>query len=1104
VLSDLCHHFMFVCKFMWSPFLIWCLRACCLLLCAVSAADSVHGQDDAGAPALPVNESGEASKDVSTILQQELFQKDDGAKEPPVESWSISEIHAEGEVADRHVEMQLTVLVTVLEGDDWVKIPIELPAWQIRDFNVTHNGEPGNSILATNSSRQRVWSLRGKGDHLLTLQLIGEVVTAESGRRRIRMSLPEALISSLKLSFQEPVEKNNIESNAEVPAVVIEDTENHAFQFWGLRPETDINWKPAVPAGESATVVRASRPAEMVLDLRTSVAELRCTQELTVDSGAVDRLEVRLPPGYGEVAVTARDENGQLVTRAGDVSPIEDSDLNEIRFREPVTGTVTLEYILAMATTIYPQEIAVAVPDIQSVDDESGRVEILIPRGLNVKASPGLLTRRDSVETPPDRGHDVIAFALMSTKAELGLSVSEIDAHFVVDPEIEISTSGTSLLMLAQFSVNVSQGSLKELDVVWPEFEQTGWQLRPGMSSLQTEADDSYKDLAPERDGDKITLDLVKNQSGRFLVEFRAFRSLTDADAGQHSFHLPDVRASTSHPTTITLVESDNYSLALSVADGEARISPQLPDKVSDPQQLARRTSWLVNDSGTRVQIQQTFQTEEVSATAVVALEPSGRDSIHVHSEVRINVQHGDLDELRMVVPDSVTPKVRLRQNGTYEPLPSGRISGNDMVWALPESMPRQLLVEVDYWWPLDAEADLQRLPLVLPSQGLESLTIGTSSPEMLQVADEPGLQEVFPDTFQAAWHGSEFRKDVLLNVASMRRFQKSREVPAVAFVRTDINRSAIVSTTTAVYSARPRDVLFRVAVGSNVTAIAVNGMSVPVADVDRVVVDSAELWHVPMGDVAQNGAVHVSLTVSVLRAPHHHLISTATAVYPRVQSAPDWLSTIWIVGGSEDDCLIAMKRTAEPVLRPSVFRFLTASLHQSTLDSEAIDSIITGFPQPIQELLQEELRTPEDGSTPSLMYVAGPQLREVDVLVVSRAVGWLISAALGIGLYVLLVRYEPRLRSVVLIGVIACCAIFLALPPQYLELSFALIPAVLIACIGWGMRQIMQRGAANRRTVSRHGSVFATVRHDDFHSRSGSRNSAGSGLSQPEIATGS
>lgn len=1100
--SDLCHPFSPVCRLMQSPSIIRRSGVCCLLIYAIWTAGAVYGQDDVRELALPVNGLDRSAEDVSASLLQKLDKPDDGAKEPSVESYSISEIHATGDVAQRYVDLKLTIRVIVQEGSDWVRVPIELPAWQIQDYQATHDGGPSESILATNASRNRIWSLKGKGDHLLALQLIGEVIAAETGRRRIRMSLPQALVSDLKLTFQSPVE-SSIQTNAAVGPSVIEDTEGQAFQLWGLPPETDVTWKPAVPAGETATVIRAMKPASMVLDLRTSIAELTCFQDLQIENGAVDHLEVRLPPGYGEVAVTGRNEDGILINKAGDVFPKEGSDLSEIRFREPITGDVTLEYNLAMATNTYPQEIAVAVPDIQAVDDESGRVEVLIPRGLNVQASPGLLTRRDSVESPSDPRHDAIAFVLMSTKAELGLSVSEIDAHFVVNPDIEISTTGASLLMLAQFSVNVSQGSLKELNIVWQQFDQAGWQLQPRMTRLQSEADTSFQVLTPEREGDQITLDLGDYQSGRFLVEFRAFRSFAEADGGQHTFYLPDVRASTSHPTTVTLLESDDYSLALSMADGDARISPQVPDQLNDPQQLARRTSWLVNESGAEVQIQQTFQTEEVSATAVVALEPAARDRIHVHSDFRINVRHGDLDELRMVVPDGILPKVRLLLNESYEQLPPGRISANDTVWALPETTPRQLLVEVDYYWSLDAVADLQRLPLVLPSQGLESLTIGTNSPASLRVADESGLEDVFPLPFQAAWHGSEFRNDVLLNVSAMRRSQ-SRDVPALAIVRTDINRSAIASTTTAIYSSAPRDVLFRVTVGSTVTAVAVNGVSIPVADVDRVVVDSVELWRLPMNDVPRSGAVRVSLTARVLRSPHHHLMSTATAVYPRVQSAPDWLPTVWMVGAPDDTCLVAMKRTAEHLVRPSINRFFTMSANQSVLDSTAINSVATGFPEQIQKLIQEEIRTPTVAGTPSLMYVAGPQLREIPVLVFSRAAGWLVSAALGIVLYTLLIRFGPSFRSVVLVGVVAYAVIWLLIPPQYIELLLALVPAVLIASIGWGMRELMQRGSGRRRSVGQHGSVFAAVRAENSHSRSGSRMSPGSTGSQPEIMAGS
>ncbi len=1100
--SHLCHQSSPVCGFMRPPSIVRQLAALLLLICAVTAPGAAYGQDDAGVPVLPPEDSS-LTDEITPEVQQDKWPRDTAErKQPSVESWSISEIHATGKVTKGFVQLQLTIRVVVQQGSDWVRIPIELPSWQIQDYNTTLDGEPSQSILAPDAARQRIWSLKGEGDHLLTLQLIGEVLAAEPGRRSIRMSLPEALVSDLKLTFLEPIEAS-IQSNAAVGPTAMTDSEQAEFQFWGLPQETNVSWQPAVPAGETATVIRALKPASMVLDLRTSVAELTCVQEIRVESGAVDRLEVRLPPGYGEVAVTARDENGLPINKAGDVLSGDDSEITEIRFRKPVTGDVKLEYNLAMATTAYPQEIVVTVPDIESVDDESGRVEVLIPRGLNVKEAPGLLTRRDSVESPSDLRHDATAYLLMSTKAELRLNVSEIYAHFGVDPEIEISTTGETLLMLAQFKVNVSQGSLAELDILWEEFTQDGWQIQPQTTSLRNDAGGVSQPLTPDRTGDRIKLTLGDYQSGRFIIEFRAFRSFTEADASQHKFHLPDVPASTSHPTTVTLIESDDFSLSLSVADAEARVSTQVPELLNDPQQPARATSWLVTPSGSEVQIQQTPQTTEVSATAVIALEPgAAKESIHVHGEFSINVRHQDLNELRMVVPTGILPTVRVVLNDRSEQLPPGRTSGNDTVWAMPESTPRQLVVEVDYFWQLEVGADVQRLPLVLPSQGLESLTIGTDSPQQIQVADETGLKVVYPLPFQAAWHGTEFRSEVSLNVAPMMRSQN--DVPALAVVRTEVNSLAIVSTTAAIYASPPRDVLFRVTVGSTVTAVAVNGANVPVSEVDRVVVDAVELWRVPTNSIPRTGAVRVALTATVLRSPHHHLLSTATAVYPRVQSAPDWLPTFWIVGAPDDTCMVAMKRTTAPLVRPSILRFLSSASSRQVPEPHAIDSLITGFSEQVQEHFQEELSTPTVGGIPSFMYMAGPQLREVPVLVFSRAAGWLVAAAAGIVFYLLLIRFGPHIRTVALVCLFAGAVIWLVTPPQYLELLFALVPAVLVAAIGWGMRQVMEREVGSRRSAARQGSVFAAVRPGSSSSRSGVRLSAAAKGSQPEIMAGS
>ena len=983
-----------------------------------------------------------------------------------VPSFEITSIDASGKIQDDRAEIHVELEVEVHAENDWVRIPVEFPSWTIIGFQHAPAHPKFESRFAGNAGSGREWLLMGKGSHQLSLVLIAEVRSQDAGRQRLKMSLPNAVVSTLQLTFDELIE--GVRDNAGRRQLSKSGDLQSTVTFWGLKQETEISWQSLAPAGDQATVISTPEPASMVLDLNARRAVLTCTQTIEIAEGAIDQLTVRLPSGYGEAAITGRDESGNSIVQSRRLSTTNGVSTAEINFTKPIRRRIELRFDLGLKDTTFPQVIFISVPNIDGVAEQSANIEIRIPRGLDVDISPGLLTRRTRVETQSDQRSEAITFDLFSTDASLQLNVREVEARFAVEPQLEFSTDEQRLLLLARFPVNVSPGSLDELQIDWIGYAQDEWQIDPASIYL-TEDDGERQKLSYEPFEDSIRLPLGNFQSGQFSVEFSAFRSLvTDSQDGV-VFRLPDVAASTVHPTVVSLIETDTYSLSLTNGDDGSLFSMVPYRQTPSHENVERATTWLVNDSRSSVRIRHMPQIQEVSSTAVVALD-AVRDSVSVHTEISINVLHRDLRELRFTVPDGVEPTVRLSDH--EDPLPRPEVNDGERVWQLPEAIRGQHLVSIDYHWTPESGADDIRLPLVLPSLGLGSLIIGTNIPDILSVVEDKTLRQQYSRTFQAAWSTSESRTDIAVRVPKALRHHRPR-VPSICLVQSRINPSNVWTTTTAVYEVPPPTVLFRVPPGVGVFAM-VNGVSVQTTLIDLGPMDSGELYQVTVPSDFQDRSARVSLSCQTPRASHHHLVSRADVTYSRVVGVPEWLTTVWVVGSPDHYRMVSLETHHQPVSSPGLADVLLFS--STNQISRTVETTLAGFPESVRSHFRSQFDDSFIGRRSALVFVVGPEFRTVPLLIYSRAMGWVGAAGLGVLLYCGMLFLRHHLRLVLWLAISASAVAWATLPQQTLTLLLPIVPAVAVVTIAWIFRQLLTSAVHQHQPRRKRNPIFVSA----------------------------
>jgi len=384
-----------------------------------------------------------------------------------IPNFEISIVNATGYVSEQRVEVHVELQVEVHVEEEWVRVPVEFRQWTVKQFQHSPQ-EPGfASRFNGNASANREWLLKGKGSHVLSIDLIGDVREQEADRHRLKISMPDAVVSELKLICDELIE--NVQGNTNALPTVVSTDQFSTMTFWGLKPETNISWQSSLKTGDQSAVISTPDPAEMELDLTSNTPILTSTQTITITDGAIDHLTVQLPPGYGHPEITGRDEDGRAVIQPGNISMSNDDSTASIVFTKPIGRSMELKVVMGLRKTAFPQNVSVSVPALEGVPGQSAKVTIRKPTGLEVRYSfpPGQPVRRSQVLSQADNRSEAVAYDLLSTEATLQIEVREPKAQFTVEPRLDFSTDDQRLLLFAKFPINVSPGSLDELKIDW-------------------------------------------------------------------------------------------------------------------------------------------------------------------------------------------------------------------------------------------------------------------------------------------------------------------------------------------------------------------------------------------------------------------------------------------------------------------------------------------------------------------------------------------------------------------------------------------------------------------------------------------------------------
>lgn len=911
--------------------------------------------------------------------------------------FQLSELRITGDVRDDIAHLHASLFVRIIPEKTWVRIPAGFDELLIEDFQ--HVGSEGTDFsFNADSIDKRHWLLWGKGIHELSLDLVSPVRTTSTGRPQLRFTVPPTVISQLSLAFDTLLEECT--GNSQQAPLLSLDSANgtSVVDVHGLKKETELIWRIQSNTPVDQLNARQTAPAEMILDFRTGPASLSCTQSIDVSGGSINELAIQLPAGFVAASIKAQNTSGALVVRNVVVDESNPQAVSA-EFESAVSGNLTLRYDLELASENFPQSISVSVPDIRIVQNESGSLDVISPDGLLVEPRPSFLSRRIRVTTTTDTRTSAMAFRLLTADSKVNLDVGEVDPVFAVEPAIHLAIEQNGVRMTVQLPVNVIQGLLSDVVVDWKDGLTNQWQKVPGTTKLKLE-DDSATGLPTEAtsDPDQFRFVFPSRLSGQFLIEFQASCSLEAFLDQNQAFYLPDVHASTAHGITVTLTESDVYSIQLLQGDRESAF-PALP--VSSPQTTMAQeftSAWLVDNPDSPVWVELTEQSPEVKASAFVTLSPAN-SSIHVHEEILFQVRHRDLTGIGLIIPTGVIPTVRL--SGSESTMTPTGTSNGVSLYRFEESARGNLTVVVDYHWEPPRSAATSgplNLPLAVPDIEFETLTVASASPESLLVDLSDDWSPVYSDHFPAAWMANSMTSEV--PVIAREPFRMApRSHPQFAVYRSVISGSTVRTSAAFVFDRIPSSFLFSLSDSCQLQSATVNDRR---ADVLEVVQDASnqqqKLWQVripPETDpAAQSHTIRVVFAHSLYRS--HHLFMECSPELPSLNGiAAAQCDGIWIVSVSENSTIVPTKLAHESMTGFPQLQYLPGE--SGTRWQSRADNLLSPYDRTIRNAVQAEIEY-AGGPTGLAFLVAGQKAAaDTRFVVVATSARWLLFAGLAV-----------------------------------------------------------------------------------------------------------
>ncbi|NOY30017.1 MAG: hypothetical protein GXP28_07500 [Planctomycetes bacterium] len=500
------------------------------------------------------------------------WQQKDNAKKTTPPKYLLDSIRVSGTANDSHVNLQIELTIHP-RVDDWIDIPLELPALVVQQWEI--DGQTEEECLVFDAKRESyvLW-LKSESTKPRTLKLQGlSKLKLAPTNPALELKLPYATTSEFVL--QVPIADAQFEAS---PGIDVETTAGEdggtRVRLTGQARPLRLQWKSSEQQKPSSNTV-----VEAVGKLRVQIDQHRASYdvELKINSygDPVERLRVRLPVG-AKLTGENLPEEYQVVGKTLDA---EHGDIVEIELPEPRSEPWTLQLSAEQSrgneNPASEEDATYHVTGFEVLDAfrQSGTLALYVEEPLQAYFD----LSGDIEQTPKQKssqsissGAPMSSFAYARFPWTLEAHTLERQLRVSVKPQYEMQLKQGEADLQVQFEYQFAGAKTFAVRI-----DMRGWELSD--SAIESEGAIDQERIF-EKPGGLLVLPLVNPNVERLQLRMTARRSVPlghrtiPLPVAQEAFVLPGqlrVEADPSLQVTPTIIATEGVSVVTDLADAE-------------------------------------------------------------------------------------------------------------------------------------------------------------------------------------------------------------------------------------------------------------------------------------------------------------------------------------------------------------------------------------------------------------------------------------------------------------------------------------------------------------------------------------------------------
>ncbi len=642
------------------------------------------------------------------------------ATDPPEFTLSFQ---ADGQANDDSAELKIQFEFAT-NSNEWTRIPLNFNEGVLIE-EPKYSGEGDFFLTRENDAEGFVAWIRTESQEEQRIELVLRMpVSTVGGESRLRMTIPEIVVSKLDLLVNSKGVVGRVSEGAALESEVSDDGESTQFKVLGLRNRFEMTWRAPASAEDitAPTLLQVGGELLATIDGRTITTEALLRINSFGDRN-FDSFRVRLPPG-AHLVPGQRPGYTVVEVAAGDIEPEDSRREVDVKLDEPQSSEVEILLVAERphdaANEVDPIELAGF--DVVGAVRQTGFFAVEVLGDWQVSWEGQRNVRR--VEAVPDalnREGMLAGFEYLGQPCSLTARIAPRDTVLGVDPEylLEVNDDRIDLTANFQYTIRGAKAFALEIDFDKWVIDEIGPHSKVDLKGVVLEK------RSP------LSIPLWLPLTGEHLLTVKAHRLLSE-DETEIDVMLPKPRATSLGPARVEVTAAENVVL-VPKPDRIAGLTRNTVEATERWNSQVRRTLSYRGDA-TAARFVADFRVEpgstSVSSSALVGI---NRDGVSVIQSLDYDVRYESIEQVVLELPGElrVSDLIDVTLNGqslsqTNAINDSNGESSIELVYDLGEPRLGEFQVQVRYaqsWEQLPRDTSVARtVPLVVPLGGTLAL----------------------------------------------------------------------------------------------------------------------------------------------------------------------------------------------------------------------------------------------------------------------------------------------------------------------------------------------------------------------------------------------